>query len=400
MKRLFLPAFFRRLFQHKPAKHSGNGHRERQPLHPVFTKRIWLSTPILLALLGVYGTTQQVVQPEEGPSIPVSGTGLRDVPAPPRAEWSKTSSKQPGSVEQALPQIGGIVSVGLNVEISRLNPAGSAGSNSSFIPPDTMAAVGPNHIVEMINGNFEIINKTTGASIQTMTLDQFWTNIVGIASINSGRFDPRIIYDPPSGRWFALGIDRAIDNVPAGGDGTNEVANNFFLARSDTSDPTGDWDGVTFSADSTGALEFHDYPTLGVDADGFYSCTQDFNGGGNESCYSIPKADLLLAAPTAANLTRFEATPAGLPAVDGSWQPAVNRGLSIGRVPVLGTTGGRCGERTSSERPPRALRWEPLWLSPAIRAMQIRRPPVSRMTVIREMVLSSWRTLLRASSVT
>ena len=47
-----------------------------------------------------------------------------------------------------------------------------------------------------------------------------------------------------------------------------------------------------------------------------------------------------MAAPTAANLTRFEATPAGLPAVDGSWQPAVNRGLSIGRVPVLGTTGG------------------------------------------------------------
>ncbi|HUR99931.1 MAG TPA: hypothetical protein VMZ26_17840, partial [Pyrinomonadaceae bacterium] len=29
-----------------------------------------------------------------------------------------------------------------------------------------------------------------------------------------------------------------------------------------------------------------------------------------------------------------------LPAVDGSWQPAVNRGISIGRAPVLGTVGG------------------------------------------------------------
>jgi uncharacterized repeat protein (TIGR01451 family) len=222
----------------------------------------------------------------------------------------------------------------LNVETSRLF---TGTSGSTFIPPDTMAAVGPNHIVEMINGNFEIINKTTGASIQTSSLDAFWTNVVGIAPINSGRFDPRIIFDPSSGRWFALGIDRAID---ADNDGTNEVANNFYIARSDTSDPTGDWDGVTFSADSVGALEFHDYPTLGIDADGFYSCTQDFNGGGNESCYSIPKADLLMAAPTAANLTRFEATPAGLPAVDGSWQPAVNRGLSIGRAPLLGTTGG------------------------------------------------------------
>ncbi|HUR97228.1 MAG TPA: hypothetical protein VMZ26_04090, partial [Pyrinomonadaceae bacterium] len=300
MNRLSLRTFFRGIFQHNPAESLPTTLRRPSPLRPVFTKRMWLPTIALLTLFCVYGTTQQAVEPEDQPSIPVSGTISTDVWAPPRAEWPETSAKQPGLEDQALPQIGGIVSVGLNVEISRLNGA----NGSTFIPPDTMAAVGPNHIVEMINGNFEIINKTTGASIQTMTFDQFWTNVAGIAQINGGRFDPRIIFDPASGRWFALGIDRAIDNVPAGGDGTNEVANNFYIARSDTSDPTGDWDNVTFSADSTGALEFHDYPTLGVDADGFYSCTQDFNGGGNESCYSIPKADLLLAAPTAANLSR------------------------------------------------------------------------------------------------
>jgi uncharacterized repeat protein (TIGR01451 family) len=232
-----------------------------------------------------------------------------------------------------LPQIGGIVSVGLNVEISRLF---AAAGGSTFIPPDTMAAVGPNHIVELINGNFEIIDKTTGVSIQSMTLDAFWTNRVGLPIVNNGRFDPRIIFDPSSGRWFALAIDNVID---ADNDGNNEASNNYFIGRSDTDDPTGDWDGVTFNADSVGVLEFHDYPTMGVDADGVYSCTQDFDGGGNESCYSIPKADLLQPVPTAANLTRFEATPAGLPAVTGSWQPAVNRGLSIGRAPLLGSTG-------------------------------------------------------------
>ena len=47
-----------------------------------------------------------------------------------------------------------------------------------------------------------------------------------------------------------------------------------------------------FDADTVGAAEFHDYPTLAVDADGLYICTNDFNAGGDESCYSIPKADL------------------------------------------------------------------------------------------------------------
>ena len=299
-------------------------------LRATWTLRRLLPVLSLVILVAVTSTSQQQQQLEDR-STPGQATASDQVmPAPPRPEWSL---KERTREEQALPQIGGIVSVGLNVEISRLF---EATRGSTFIPPDTMAAVGPNHIVEMINGNFEIINKTTGASIQSMSLDAFWTNRVGLGIINTGRFDPRIIFDPSSGRWFAISIDNTID---ADNDGTNEAANNFFVARSDTNDPTGDWDGVTFNADSVGALEFHDYPTLGVDADGLYSCTQDFDGGGNESCYSIPKADLLLAAPTAANLTSFEATPAGLPAVAGSWQPAVNRGLSIGRAPLLGSTG-------------------------------------------------------------
>jgi uncharacterized repeat protein (TIGR01451 family) len=332
MYRLSLPSSFRRRFQGNPSNSLGKTQRSRVRPFSVLTKRRWLPTLCLLTLFGVYGTTQQVPRPDDRRSTPASAAASTEsLVYSPRAEWPETDSKQP--MQEALPQIGGIVSVGLNVEISRLF---NATTGSGFIPPDTMAAVGPNHIVELINGNFEIIDKTTGASIQSMSLDAFWTNVVGLPIINNGRFDPRIIYDPPSGRWFALAIDNVID---ADNDGTNEAANNYFIGRSDTDDPTGDWDGVTFNADSVGVLEFHDYPTLGVDADGLYSCTQDFDGGGNESCYSIPKADLLLAVPTAANLTRFEATPPGLPAVSGSWQPAVNRGLSIGRAPLLGSTG-------------------------------------------------------------
>lgn len=235
----------------------------------------------------------------------------------------------------AAANVSGVATMGLNIEMSQQNAAvGGSGS----IPPDTMGAVGPNHIVEMINGNFEIFDKTTGASVEDRSLNSFWSNRVGVPAFTQGRvFDPRVVYDTASQRWFATVID---DDVDADNNGVNEQSNNLYVARSDTSDPTGDWDGLQIDADTVGAEEFHDYETLGLDADGLYSCTQDFVGGGNESCYSIPKADLLQATPTAANLSRFEATPAGLPATGGSWQPALDFGLSDGRAAVLGTTGG------------------------------------------------------------
>lgn len=225
------------------------------------------------------------------------------------------------------------VTVGLNQEISRFN------TDSTFIPPDTMGAVGPRHIVEIINGNFEIFDKATGASLDSRTLDNFWTATVGLAGIQRFSFDPRVIYDPDSGRWFAV----SIDSSDTDGDGATDSANFIYLARTDTDDPEGDWDGVRFAADTVPGADFHDYPTLAVDAAGVYICTQDFPigaGSNAESCYSIPKADLIQAAPSVARLTRFEATPAGLPTVDGSIQPAVNRGPATGRTPLLGTSGG------------------------------------------------------------
>lgn len=235
----------------------------------------------------------------------------------------------------AAPTIGGVATVGLNIEISRQGTASA--SNSNGIPPDTMGAVGPEHIVEMINGNVQIFDKATGTSVLNVSLNTFWSTNVGVPAFTAGRvFDPRIVYDPASQRWIAAVIDDVIDSD---GDGINEQSNNLYLGRSDTSDPTGDWDGLQLDADTVGVEAFHDYETLGVDADGVYSCTQDFGGGGNETCYSIPKADLLQAAPSGTRFTRFQASPAGLPDVSGSWQPSIDFGLSDGREALLGSTG-------------------------------------------------------------
>ena len=215
-----------------------------------------------------------------------------------------------------------VVTIGLNFQGSQLFV------DSFSIPPDTMGAVGPNHIVQMINGRFDVYNKSTGVEVFTRSLDGFWTTVAGLTIPTGDRtFDPRIVYDLASGRWIATSIDGGIGGA----------SNNIYLARSDTSDPTGDWDGVRFQADTVGVVEFHDYDTLAVDADGIYICTNDFPGG-IESCYSIPKADILQAAPTIFRLTRFEAAPAGLPSVIGSIQPALDFGPSDGRAALVGVS--------------------------------------------------------------
>jgi uncharacterized repeat protein (TIGR01451 family) len=297
----------------------------------LFKRRSWVVTAALVLLAGVGGIAQSSKTSKvDRQSAP---TELKPQPAaPPRAKFAAPAAAPEASPQAegpSLPMIGGIVSVGLNVEASRLF------GDSGFIPPDTDGAVGPHHIVEFINGTFKVMNKTTGAAIDTRSLSSFWFNKAGLTSANGTIFDPKIFFDSASGRWFATSEDGAID---ANDDDVNEVSNNFFIARSDTDDPTGDWDSVTVVADSVGGIDFHDYPQVGLDADGLFICTQDFPSG-EESCYSIPKADLLLAVPSAANLTRFEASPAGLPGTSGSWQPARNSGLSIGHEPLLGSTG-------------------------------------------------------------
>ncbi len=246
----------------------------------------------------------------------------------------------------------GLATIGLNFQMSQ----SGAGGDTSFRPPDTMGAVGPDHIVEMINGRYEIYDKITAAVLDSRSLNSFWTNVAGLtipanfcqadntcsidgldcsvnACANNFTFDPRIVYDFRTNRWYAISIDAAL-----GGD------NDFYLARSDTDDPTGNWQAVKFDSDTLGVQEFHDYPTLSVDADAVTTCTQDFSsgngGGGVESCYSIPLVDVMASPPSVTNISRFESNPANLPSVAGSVQPALSFEAPDSTTPFLGVNSG------------------------------------------------------------
>lgn len=178
------------------------------------------------------------------------------------------------------------------------------GTNSPYLPADGNGAVGPRHFMEFINGTVAIYNKTNASvnAVQRKTNLKFWADAGLIISTDSTVTDPRVIYDSVSQRWFASQVDADANAT----DPTLE-ANDFLLAVSATSDPTGIWRGFSFQADPDTGY-FADFPTLGVDGAGVYLSGDFYFGQDNPigaGLVSIPKADLLSATPTVANRTWF-----------------------------------------------------------------------------------------------
>jgi hypothetical protein len=202
------------------------------------------------------------------------------------------------------------------------------GVDSNSFPPDTMGGVGPGHVVEILNGRYAVYRKSDGVRVQTSTLNEFWTGS-GQAPTGSS-FDPRILYDAPSGRWLAVSVDNA------------RAANGFLVAVSKSSDPTAGWTGFRVDSDATNA-NWADFPTLGVNADSVTVSATMFPIGSSTlpvatDVLVLPKADLLAAAPSIAQRTLFENAQVGFQAqpvvdLDGGGMPSK---LYSGTIAPLG----------------------------------------------------------------
>ena len=121
---------------------------------------------------------------------------------------------------------------------------------NTISPPDTDGAVGPNHVMTMINTQVRIQTRD-GTTLYTDTLLNWWSSVGGFSFV----FSPRVLYDPYQNRWIATAGTDVLQPSAA-----------ILVAVSATGDPAGVWYRHRYPVDANG-LFFADFPTVGFNKD-------------------------------------------------------------------------------------------------------------------------------------
>lgn len=154
-------------------------------------------------------------------------------------------------------------------------------------PPDPVVGVGINHIVHATNNGMAVYDKATGlkvwGTIPIRTLFQ------GLARTNPDDpcvlrddGDPTVEWDHKHGRFVVAQF-------------TTAPPVHYCVAVSQTSDPTGDWWGLSYELS---AEEFWDYPKMGIFRDGMVASFDRFENTDNGP--RVGSAIFLLQSPPAA----------------------------------------------------------------------------------------------------
>ena len=210
-----------------------------------------LRAPSSGASLRVEGPQRVVVR-----ELPHGGSvaGLSAAPAPPRRAPATGARAGPDAGEPPRANaIDGGVAGGPgppSIATSFDGIDSDANTPNGITPPDPQVAVGPDHVVEFVNTMGRVFTRT-GSTAETFSLATFF-------SVPGGHlhFDPKLLYDALSDRWFATYVSYLDD-------ATGTDAGRLYVAVSETNDPTSAWDVYTVPYTNT----FPDYPGLGLTND-------------------------------------------------------------------------------------------------------------------------------------
>ncbi len=117
------------------------------------------------------------------------------------------------------------------------------------IPPDTHGAIGPNHVMTVLNSQVRIQDRS-GNILSTVSLAAFWATLG-----NPAPFDPKLLYDPFQSRWiFTACADNAL------------ATSSLLIGVTQNSNPTGTWYLQRIDVDGSN-LVWADYPSIGFNKD-------------------------------------------------------------------------------------------------------------------------------------
>jgi hypothetical protein len=190
--------------------------------------------------------------------------GREKIFRPPVGRLAYREHKAKALEESSLQAPSGTANTSVTLLTATLNnPVNFEGVDSvtagGFIPPDTHGAAGLNHFVEITNSHLDIYLKADpNTRVSSLPLSSFF----GYTA--QDLFDVRVIYDAPFNRWVMTAI--------AFPESTS--LQKFFLAVSQTSDPTGSF-FINFVNVSDGLGGSWDFPQLGMDQNAII-CTANF----------------------------------------------------------------------------------------------------------------------------
>jgi len=205
-------------------------------------------------------------------------------------------------------------------------------------PPDTIGAVGPNHLMLAHNVRVRIQDRS-GAVLSTIHFTNFWAAVGPFNLSKLGYLsDPRFLYDPYGERWMIFGLADTFT--------TNSAA---LVGVSQTDDPTGNWNLYRVRVDSAGR-ETIDYPCVGFSKDwivvqfGHYALTAgSFGTLFGSRVYVFNKTNLY--AHGAGLFTKFDVPNIGYVQI-----PATSYDDQLATMYLLGTLGVGAGGTQNSLR--------------------------------------------------
>lgn len=177
--------------------------------------------------------------------------------------------------------------------------------NTNVSPADPCVDVGPNHVIQMINGSsgayFVVFDKNGNALTNATYLD----NYMGFPG---GAGDPIVLYDELADRWLMSEFSSS--------------GNRLMVAISTTPDPLGSWYSYTYTANS-----FPDYPKYSIWSDSYVVTTNE----SSPTIYALNRSQMLSGSSGTAQ--RFTMSSFGTI----GFQAAVPVSLNGTNVPPAGT---------------------------------------------------------------
>ncbi len=147
--------------------------------------------------------------------------------------------------------------------------------NQQVVPPDTMGAVGHDHVVTILNDRMRIQDRA-GNVISTASTDSFWAPLAAQMGIAFNTFDPRVYYDRHTGRYIYV--------ITANARQANSA---ILLAVSRYGDPTREWNLYGVDADSTN-VDWADFPSVGFNQNWIVVTVNIFSNASNPTVYRRP----------------------------------------------------------------------------------------------------------------